>query len=247
MKSAPEPDTTSPKAAAAQASAYTALDHLATMVAIVHADGRCVFANAAFEHVLGLSRRSVLRGSLFDWFVDPQPVHDTVAAVVRNDYSTSRLEAQLKRPASAHGETLPVHVIVNQMDRSQAVIVELVEIEQQELRLARGDASKRYVRGSKGLWTPPGIEIEARELHGVLDGLMIVRAAKHLAPEEAGPLADPIEVEATAIGGGKVKFVVGLAPGAAEGERAQVEVEGRRSVLQDQDLHARLVAILAKE
>lgn len=132
-------------------------------------------------------------------------------------------------------------------DLWRLVVVELVEIEQQELRLARGDASKRYVRGSKGLWTPPGIEIEARELHGVLDGLMIVRAAKHVAPEEVGPLADPIEVEATAIGGRKVKFVVGLAPGAAEGERAQVEVEGRRSVLQDQDLHARLVAILAKE
>jgi two-component system nitrogen regulation sensor histidine kinase GlnL len=132
--------------------AYAALDHLATMVAIVHADGRCLFANAAFEHVLGLSRRSVLRGSLYDWFVDPQALRDTVAAVVRNEYSTSRLEAQLRRTASV----LPVHVIVNQMDRFNggvdAVIVELVEIEQQtrqdreERALDQAHATKELIR-----------------------------------------------------------------------------------------------------
>ena len=64
---------------------YAAFDHLATMVAIVQPDGCCVFANAAFEHVLGLSRRSVLRGSLFDWFVDAGPLRDTICAVVRNE------------------------------------------------------------------------------------------------------------------------------------------------------------------
>jgi len=130
---------------------YTALDHLATMVAIVQPDGRCVFVNAAFESVLGLSRRSVLRGSLFDWFVDSQPLRDTVAAVVRNDYATSRLEAQLHRTASAH-DALPVHVIVNQMDRSSNVVVELVELEQQtrqdreERALDQAQANKELIR-----------------------------------------------------------------------------------------------------
>ena len=130
---------------------YTALDHLATMVAIVQPDGRCVFVNAAFESVLGLSRRSVLRGSLFDWFVDSQPLRDTVAAVVRNDYATSRLEAQLRRTASAH-DALPVHVIVNQMDRSSNVVVELVELEQQtrqdreERALDQAQANKELIR-----------------------------------------------------------------------------------------------------
>ncbi|HEX6703607.1 MAG TPA: nitrogen regulation protein NR(II) [Albitalea sp.] len=143
------------KAAAApepsNAPVFTALDHLATMVAIVQPDGRCMFANAAFEHVLGLSRRSVLRGSLFDWFVDPQPLRDTVAAVVRNDYATSRLEAQLKR-GSVHGDLLPVHVIVNQMERANAVVVELVEIEQQtrqdreERALDQAQANKELIR-----------------------------------------------------------------------------------------------------
>jgi two-component system nitrogen regulation sensor histidine kinase GlnL len=148
----PEPAPEALPGKATGGSPYTALDHLATMVAIVQPDGRCLFANAAFEHVLGLSRRSVLRGSLFDWFVDPQPLRDTVAAVMRNDYATSRLEAQLRRPSSNHGDTLPVHVIVNQMDRSPAVIVELVELEQQtrqdreERALDQAQANKELIR-----------------------------------------------------------------------------------------------------
>ena len=60
---------------------YAAFDHLATMVAVVHRDGHCVFANSAFENVMGLSRRSVLRGSLFDWFTDAQMMREFVAAV----------------------------------------------------------------------------------------------------------------------------------------------------------------------
>ena len=80
--------------------AFAALDLLATMVAIVNRKGQCVFANAAFENVLGLSRRSVLRGSVFDWFVDAQVLRDTVAAVSRNDFSTSRLEARAAPPGA---------------------------------------------------------------------------------------------------------------------------------------------------
>jgi two-component system, NtrC family, nitrogen regulation sensor histidine kinase GlnL len=130
---------------------FEAFDHLATMIAVVHRDGHCLFANAAFEHVLGLSRRSVLRGSLFDWFVEPQIVRDTVAAVARNDFATSRFEGQLRR-AMIHADVLPVHVIVNQMDRGDRVIVELVEIEQQtrqdreERALGQAQANKELIR-----------------------------------------------------------------------------------------------------
>jgi two-component system nitrogen regulation sensor histidine kinase GlnL len=157
VKAKADPDkASSDRGGVRAAAAFAALDHLATMVAVVQPDGRCLFANSAFEHVLGLSRRSVLRGSLFDWFVDPQPLRDTVAAVVRNDYATSRLEAQLKRPAPVHGDDLPVHVIVNQMDRVisplDAVVVELVEIEQQtrqdreERALDQAQANKELIR-----------------------------------------------------------------------------------------------------
>ena len=134
------------------AAPYAAFDHLATMVAVVRPNGHCVFANASFGYVLGWSSRSVLRDSLFDWFVDSQIVRDTVAAVVRNEFSTSRFEALLRRPASTHGEPLPVHVIVNQMDGTTDVLIELVEIEQQtrqdreERALGQARANKELIR-----------------------------------------------------------------------------------------------------
>jgi two-component system nitrogen regulation sensor histidine kinase GlnL len=144
----------SPRAASnlgGSASPYEAFDLLATMVAVVrHDDGRCLFANASFEHVLGLSRRSVLRGSLFDWFVDAHAVRETVNAVAGNEFSTSRFEALLRRPLAT--EALPVHVIVNQMDEGDRVLVELVELEQQtrqdreERALGQAMANKELIR-----------------------------------------------------------------------------------------------------
>jgi len=174
------PPTITPFATAAVA--YAAFDHLATMVAVVGDDGECVFANASFENVLGLSRRSVQRGSLFDWFVDSQRLRDTVAAVARNDFSTSRLEALLRRPGALHGEPLPVHVIVNQMDSSSNVVVELVEIEQQtrqdreERALGQAQVTKELIRnlaheiknplgGIRGAAQLLEMEVESRELH----------------------------------------------------------------------------------
>jgi len=174
------PPAVAPTATAA--AGYAAFDHLATMVAVVGNDGDCVFANASFENVLGLSRRSVQRGSLFDWFVDSQRLRDTVAAVARNEYSTSRLEALLKRPGALHGEPLPVHVIVNQMDSSPNVVVELVEIEQQtrqdreQRALGQAQVTKELIRnlaheiknplgGIRGAAQLLEMEVESRELH----------------------------------------------------------------------------------
>ncbi len=134
------------------ATAYAAFDHLATMVAVVTPDGRCVFANASFENVLGLSRRSVQRGPVFQWFVESDMLRDTVAAVARNEFSTSRLEAQLRRPGPAGGDALPVHAIINQMDGTPHVLVELVEIEAQtrqdreERALGQAQATKELIR-----------------------------------------------------------------------------------------------------
>ena len=134
------------------AAAFAALDLLATMVAIVSPEGRFVFVNAAFEDVLGLSRRSVLRGSMFDWIVERQILRATIAAVSRNDFSSSRIEAQLRRPGATHGETFPVHLIVNRMEGSGDVVVELVAIEQQtrqdreERALEQAQATKELIR-----------------------------------------------------------------------------------------------------
>jgi two-component system, NtrC family, nitrogen regulation sensor histidine kinase GlnL len=171
-----------PEAHAGGARAYAAFDHLATMVAVVSESGQCVFANASFESVLGLSRRSVQRGSIFDWFVDAQRLRETVLAVSRNEFSTSRLEALLRRPGTGHGEPLPVHVIVNQMDASSHVVVELVEIEQQtrqdreERALDQAQVTKELIRnlaheiknplgGIRGAAQLLEMEVESRALH----------------------------------------------------------------------------------
>jgi two-component system nitrogen regulation sensor histidine kinase GlnL len=157
------------------------LDLLATMVAIVTPEGECIFANSSFENVLGLSRRSMSRNSVFEWFVDAQLLRDTVAAVSRNAFATSRLDAQLKRPGASHGETLPVRVIVNQIDASRNVVFEVVEIEQQtrqerEVRaLEQAQATKELIRnlaheiknplgGIRGAAQLLEMEIESRAL-----------------------------------------------------------------------------------
>ena len=147
----------------AQEGRYAVLDELATLVAVVGADGHCLFANAAFESVLGLSRRNVLRGRIYDWFTEPDAVAATVAAVARNDYATSRFEALLRRPGAA--EPLPVHVIVNQTERGPGVIVEMVEIEQQT-RQDREERVQDQVRANKEL-----IRNLAHEIKNPLGGI----------------------------------------------------------------------------
>src|SRR3990167_10889115 len=98
-------------------------DYLATMVAVVEPDGQCLFANAAFEEVLGLSRRSVLRESIFDWFEDPMLLQDIVGAVARNEYATSRIEAQLTRHPHVFAHSLPVQVIVTRLEHADMVLI----------------------------------------------------------------------------------------------------------------------------
>jgi two-component system nitrogen regulation sensor histidine kinase GlnL len=129
-----------------------ALDLLATMVAVVTPEGECIFANSSFENVMGLSRRNMQRGSVFDWFADAPTLRDTVLAVSRNAFATSRLDAQLRRPGAGHGELLPVRLTVNQIDGSRNVVFEFVEIEQQtrqereERALEQAQATKELIR-----------------------------------------------------------------------------------------------------
>ncbi len=129
-----------------------AFDHLATMVAVIEPDGQCLFANVAFEEELGLSRRSVLRESIFDWFEEPALLQDVVAAVASNEYATSRLEARLKRHPNVFSDPLPVQVLVTRMEHGDLVVIELVEVEQQtkqereERTLDQVQANKELIR-----------------------------------------------------------------------------------------------------
>ena len=161
--------------------ALEALDLLATMVAVVTPEGDCVFANSALENLFGLSRRSLSRGSAFDWFADPELLRTTVNAVSRNAFATSRLELQLRRPGAPQGEPLPVVLMVNQIDGSRDVVFELIEVEQQarqereERALEQAEVSKELIRnlaheiknplgGIRGAAQLLEMEVESRSL-----------------------------------------------------------------------------------
>jgi two-component system nitrogen regulation sensor histidine kinase GlnL len=146
-------------------SGVEAFDHLATMVAVIEPDGQCLFANAAFEEELGLSRRSVLRESIFDWFEEPVLLQDIVGAVAANEYATSRLEARLKRHPNVFSDALPVQVLVTRMEHGQLVLIELVEVEQQT-RQEREDRVIDQVQANKEL-----IRNLAHEIKNPLGGI----------------------------------------------------------------------------
>jgi two-component system nitrogen regulation sensor histidine kinase GlnL len=157
-----------------------ALDMLATQVALVRPDAAIVFANAGFEDMSGLSRRALARTNLADWFADPKPLQDTLAAVIGNAVSTARFDAALRRiPAAAH-DPLPVHVIVTQVDhRHDLALIEMLEIEQQT-RQDREERALGQVQANKEL-----IRNLAHEIKNPLGGIR--GAAQLLATELASP------------------------------------------------------------
>ena len=181
-KSTPKPDAIDTLSDPAAASRYDSFDLLATMVAVVRPDGAMVFVNARFEDVASLSRRTLVRGNLFDWFTDGSPLRETLAAVSRNDIATGRFDGTIRRaPAAAH-ELLPVHVIVTQIEHGRDfVLVEMLEIEQQtrqdreERALGQVQANKELIRnlaheiknplgGIRGAAQLLELELNSREL-----------------------------------------------------------------------------------
>jgi two-component system nitrogen regulation sensor histidine kinase GlnL len=139
--------------------AFAAFDLLATLVALVTRDGRVLHANATFENLLGVPRRALLGTCLSEWLTEPRALRETLDAVAANRVATHRFEAALKRPspvgagpAAGPVELMPVHVIVNQTDSDERVLVELIEIEQQtrqdreERAASQAEANKELVR-----------------------------------------------------------------------------------------------------
>lgn len=128
---------------------FEAFDQLATMVALVRADGGCLLANATLENTAGLSRRALQRGNVLDWLADPVQLRETLQAVAGNHVTTSRFDAQMKRQGAGSGE-LPVHVIVCQTDWPDCMLVEMIEIEQQ-VRLDREERTHGLAQANKEL------------------------------------------------------------------------------------------------
>jgi two-component system nitrogen regulation sensor histidine kinase GlnL len=161
-----------------EAARYEPFDMLATLVAVAQPDGRLLFVNAMFENVAGLSRRTLMRSTLFDWFVDQPQVRDTVRAVASNEVATARFDGVMKRAPLAAHDHLPVHVIVTQIDhRGDRVLIEMLEIEQQT-RQDREERVLGQVQANKEL-----IRNLAHEIKNPLGG---IRGAAQLLEMEIG-------------------------------------------------------------
>ncbi len=128
---------------------FEPFDLLATMVALVSPDGQCLQANSALENTVGLSRRALRRGNVLDWLSEPTQLHETLQLVSRNQVSTSRFDALMRRVGAGNAE-LPVHVIVNQTDAPDRVLVEMIEIEQL-IRLGREERTHGLAQANKEL------------------------------------------------------------------------------------------------
>ncbi len=162
---------------------FEAFDQMATMVAVVRPDGRCLLANAALEDRAGVARRVLQRGRVQDLLVDPRPLADTLRAVSANEVASGRFDASMQRgPAFGPGHSeLPVHIIVSQTDWPDRVLVEMIEIEQQtrldreERTLEQAQANKELVRnlaheiknplgGIRGAAQLLAMELDSKEL-----------------------------------------------------------------------------------
>jgi len=99
-----------------------------------------------------LSRRTLQRGNVLDWLVDPAPLREALEMVSRNDVASGRFEAQMKCLPSlgdSHAD-LHVHVIVSQTDRADQVLMQVIEIEQQA-RLDREERAHGLAQANKEL------------------------------------------------------------------------------------------------
>jgi two-component system nitrogen regulation sensor histidine kinase GlnL len=128
---------------------FKAFDQLATLVLVVKADNRVLFANASFEDVMGLSRRSLQGADVPGLFVDEARLLQAIEGARRHDFSALRFDDQLKRQGT---DAFPVHVVVASSDQPDEVLIELLPQETQsrqdreERQLEHAQANKELIR-----------------------------------------------------------------------------------------------------
>jgi len=150
-------------------------DRLATLIAVVREDGVVVFANTALEDALGVSRRTIERSQLADFFCDGAQLRQALQGAGSNVFSALRYDAMLRRP---NQEPWPVHVIVTQAQAPGEIIVELLPLEQQA-RQEREERQSDQVQAGREL-----LRNLAHEVKNPLGGIR--GAAQLLEMEVAG-------------------------------------------------------------
>ncbi len=166
------------KRTAAAPGRFQSLDLLATLVAVVDAEGHVLYANAALEDALGTSRRSIANTLFQDCFTEPALLESALSGARGNEFAALRYDAWLKR---VNHEALPVHVVVAQTESKGEVVVELLPLEQQarqereERLIDQAQANKELIRnlaheiknplgGIRGAAQLLQMELDSREL-----------------------------------------------------------------------------------
>ena len=157
---------------------FHSLDLLATLVAVVDTQGRVLFANAALEDALGMSRRSITGARMQDCFTDAALLDTALLGARGNEFAALRYDTHLRRIGH---EPLPVHVVVAQTEQTDEVVVELLPLEQQtrqereERLIDQAQANKELIRnlaheiknplgGIRGAAQLLQMELESKEL-----------------------------------------------------------------------------------
>ena len=131
---------------------FDAFDALVTMVALTTHDGQCLRVNAALEDAVAMSRRSLLRTNVVDWFMEATALRETLTALVRDEVGSGRFEALLKRAPLGPAEALLVRVHMRQVGQAGQVLMEMQEIQQhtrqerEERVLDLAQANKELIR-----------------------------------------------------------------------------------------------------
>ena len=128
---------------------FQSFDLLATLIAVVRTDGSVIFANAALEDALGLSRRTIEGSRLPDCFTEPHILRNALEGACSNEFAALRYDAWLRR---LNHEPVPVHVVVAQTDTPGEAVVEMLPLEQQtkqdreERLMEQAQANKELIR-----------------------------------------------------------------------------------------------------
>ncbi|MGA0572365.1 nitrogen regulation protein NR(II) [Variovorax sp. VNK109] len=123
---------------ASHSARYQSFDLLATLIAVVRPDGVVLFANAALEDALGISRRTIEGSQFPECFSEPHILQSALTGAGSNEFAALRYDAHLNRP---NHDPLLVHVVVAQSDQPGEIVVELLPLEQQ----ARQDREERLI------------------------------------------------------------------------------------------------------
>ncbi len=121
-----------------------------------------LFANAALEDALGISRRTIEGAPLAPNFTEPHLLDNALQGAGGNEFAALRYDAWLRRPAH---DPILVHVIVTQTDTPREILVEMLPLEQQA-RQDREDRLMDQARANKEL-----IRNLAHEIKNPLGGI----------------------------------------------------------------------------